>query len=131
MLFEAPAPTETPAELTGAPTAAAAARADTMLRTNRFTFHSNPWLNLHHLLFQWADVRSKQSAPIAEETDLARLSPSERAALERAIGFYQKTMIQGDLFDTLLVAFKAQLIGLDIDQADAVRTLPEPAAQAP
>ena len=40
-------------------TTRAGAVADTVLRTNRFTFHTNSWINLHYFLYQWADTRTE------------------------------------------------------------------------
>jgi len=63
--------------------------------TKRFEFHSDPWINLHHLLYQWARedlglVRGRP--PISERSDLARMSGAERDIWLNAVRFYRESL---------------------------------------
>src|SRR5262249_41802021 len=63
--------------------------------TDRFEFHSDPWINLHHVLYQWARedlglVRGRP--PIPERSDLAKMSGSEREVWTKAVSFYRESV---------------------------------------
>jgi hypothetical protein len=102
---------------------------DTVLSTNRFTFQSNFWINLHHFLYQWANTRNEPDEQIAEEVEIELLAPDERDAWERGIGYYQRVVIERGILDTLQGPLIAQLIELGIDQVEAVGALPDSTAR--
>ncbi len=63
--------------------------------TTRFAFHSDPWINLHHFLYQWARedlalVRGRP--PIPERADVAKLSSPERDIWINAVSFYRESV---------------------------------------
>src|SRR5262245_29351336 len=68
-----------------------------------FEFHSNPWLNLHHIL--WA--RGEPAAPPAGMTD------ADRSAWNEGIAFYAPYAKRDLLFDQELVKIKAALHGVE------------------
>jgi hypothetical protein len=76
------------------PSARAAAQAGTL-----FEFHSNPWLNLHHIL--WA--RGERAALPADMPD------AERAAWNEGLAFYATYAKRDLLFDEELVRIKEAL----------------------
>jgi hypothetical protein len=64
-----------------------------------FEFHSNPWLNLHHIL--WA--RGERAAPPADMPD------AERSAWNEGIAFYAPYAKRNLLFDEELLKIKEAL----------------------
>jgi hypothetical protein len=85
--------------------------------SERFVFHSDPWINLHHFLFEWArNVPERQpgdrrrAVEVTEQAQLGALDEGERQAWERAVGFYRERLIARDLlFDRDLIALRGQL----------------------
>lgn len=79
-----------------------------------FTFHGEPWLCLHHVLYQWAreDARpvERPSALTAEREDVARLDEVERAAWQAAVEAYRRHGIARDLLhDAGMFRFASEL----------------------
>jgi hypothetical protein len=69
--------------------------ATTVATTNRFEFHSDPWINLHHFLYQWAreDLGLVPGRPpIPERSDAVKMSSSERAVWTNAVSFYRQSV---------------------------------------
>jgi hypothetical protein len=63
--------------------------------SDRFEFHSDPWVNLHHLLYQWAreDLGLVGGRPpIPERSDLSRVSAAEREIWMAAVKFYRESL---------------------------------------
>jgi len=91
--------------------------------SERFVFYSDPWVNLHHFLFQWArnlpeglDGDRRAPTRILEAGELAGLSAKERAAWTEAIGFYRAELASGNLlFNDWLEGFRNRLIALECD----------------
>jgi hypothetical protein len=87
------------------------------VRSERFDFHSDPWINLHHFLFQWARASSKpkrgDSRPrvgVPEMEQLGGLTGSERLAWDRAVAYYRESLIDGNLlFDRPLIVLRGEL----------------------
>jgi hypothetical protein len=85
--------------------------------SERFVFHSDLWINLHHFLFEWArNVPERQpgdrrrAVEVTERAQLGDLSEGERRTWERAVGFYRDRLIASDLlFDRHLVDLREQL----------------------
>jgi hypothetical protein len=62
--------------------------------TARFEFHSDPWINLHHFLYQWAreDLGLVPGRPpVPERADLASLTAPQRVAWLDAVASYRKS----------------------------------------
>jgi len=83
-----------------------------------FEFHSGLWINLHHVLYQQARERLKlvsarQEAVPGDDFRLEgieKLSPSEAAAWNQAVGFYGREFAERDLqFNSDLVILKNRL----------------------
>jgi len=87
------------------------------VESERFMFHNDPWINLHHFLFQWARNASprqpgdrRRTVEVPEQAQLGSLEPGARQAWERAVGFYRERLVEGDLlFDRELVALRGRL----------------------
>ena len=87
------------------------------VESERFVFHSDPWVNLHNFLFEWARnvperrrEDRRRAVEVAERAELGDLAEGERRAWERAVGFYRERLIAKDLlFDRGLVALGGQL----------------------
>jgi hypothetical protein len=100
------------------PPAAFAASVDPgPVRSGHFEFHNDPWINLHHFLFQWARNGSNRAGNdhrrpvlVHETGDLADLSTGERSAWQRALRYYRAHLIGGRLlFDRHLIAIRNHL----------------------
>jgi hypothetical protein len=66
---------------------------------NLFSFHSNPWMNLHHIL--WS---KGEGAPLPND-----MSEAERAAWTEGIEFYAPYAKRNLIFDEELIAIKEAL----------------------
>jgi hypothetical protein len=88
--------------------------------SERFVFHSDPWINLHHFLFEWA--RNVPERPpgdrgrpveVTERAQLGDLEEEERRSWERALGFYRERLVSRDLlFDRDLIALRGRLAAI-------------------
>ncbi len=104
--------------------------------SDRFVFHSDPWLNLHHFLFQWARNGAerrpgdrRRAVDVVEQAQLGDLDDADRQAWERASEYYREHMIARDLlFDRDLVALRNELAGAAC--SGAVPRLADDALQA-
>lgn len=85
--------------------------------SERFVFHSDPWINLHHFLFQWARNVPERPAgdrrraiEIAEWVQVGDLNEAERRSWERALGSYRDRLIGSDLlFGRDLITLRGKL----------------------
>ncbi|HXT18568.1 MAG TPA: hypothetical protein VN706_23270 [Gemmatimonadaceae bacterium] len=94
-----------------------------------FDFRVNPWVNLHHFLYEAARGRrgldSGREGPrraAADTAGIGSLTARERGAWDRALNYYDRTFAQRDiLFDTTLVAITDRLsdLGASSPLADA------------
>ena len=88
--------------------------------SGRFAFYSDPWINLHHFLYQWAradeglgtgrgavEVREREGAWGLEGDDLERWN--------RALAFYRESVAPLGHFDDGMLTQKRALLGLDGD----------------
>ena len=107
----------------GAPAAgapAAAAGDCHRAESERFVFHSDPWINLHHFLYEWARNASerqpgdrRRALDVTEQAQLGDLEEGDRQTWERALGFYREWLIARDtLFDRELIALRGQLAAI-------------------
>ncbi len=88
--------------------------------TARFAFHSDPWINLHHFLYQWSRAdqglgRGRQAVDVPERADLRDLDPADREAWLAALSFYREHVAPRDHFDDAMLELKTGLTRLDGD----------------
>lgn len=101
--------------------------------SERFVFHSDPWINLHHFLFQWARNVPDRAAgdgrraiEVTERTNLGLLDAAERQSWERALTHYRERLIDRDLlFDRDLIAVRGALAAIACDPDTPVDIEPE------
>ncbi len=111
--------------------AAAAKDPSPVAVTTHYAFYSNPWLNLHHFLYQWACVERAERHPckrrydVPERADLDRLTPEERRTWEKALRFYADSLLDRSLlFDAEMRAVKHALRSVEDADSDVLDTLP-------
>ncbi|HYG64290.1 MAG TPA: hypothetical protein VEL74_17060 [Thermoanaerobaculia bacterium] len=88
--------------------------------SQRFVFHSDPWINLHHFLFEWArNVPERppgdrgRAVDVTERTQLGSLEEGDRRVWEQALGFYRERLVSRDLlFDRDLIVLRGQLASI-------------------
>ena len=116
LLIGTPSPADEPAV-----SVASASGADChRVESERFVFHSDPWVNLHHFLFQWARGSSprqpgdrRRAVEVSEQAQLGTLEAGERQAWERAVDIYRERLVEQDLlFDRDLVELRGGLAAL-------------------
>lgn len=90
-----------PAEAAPGPASAAC---EPVERSLHFALHSDPWVNLHHFLFQWAFAETarrpgdrRAALEVPEREDLRDLAAPERAAWARAVAYYARELVARDL----------------------------------
>lgn len=105
---------------------APAAVAAPVAASERFAFHGDPWINLHHLLYQWAVAdevaaaraegdealrrRGLWAVAVPERGELSRLSEAERRTWNDALRVYVEHAVDRNLlFDDTLWAFRNAL----------------------
>lgn len=76
------------------------------VESQRFSLHSDPWINLHHFLYEWArNVPERQPGDrrrpvdVPERAQIADLDEGERQAWERALAFYRERWAARDLVE--------------------------------
>lgn len=94
--------------LTAAGPAGVAAQSTEVARTRHLRIHSDPWLNLHHFLYQWAraeeDIGSgRQDVPVPERGDEDHLGDRQREAWRAAVDFYREHLAGLDHFDGVML----------------------------
>lgn len=103
-----------PAESAAAPSPPGQAVA----QTERFSLYSDPWINLHHLLYQWASASAQEGSPqgaartvhVRERDELPQLTADEQRIWTDAVDFYQREVIARHLvFDADALAVKERL----------------------
>lgn len=82
-----------------------------VLTTERFEFHSNELVNLHHFLYEWARASvGMRGARVDESAELAELAEAEREAWTAAYEAYLPSWVRKDLlFDRELDAVNKAL----------------------
>ncbi len=104
------------------------------VESERFVFHSDPWINLHHFLFQWARDASPRQAgdrrravEVPERAQIGDLEEAEQQTWERAADFYRERLIASDLlFDRDLVALRGRLAAIACSAPGSEDIDPEP-----
>ena len=95
--------------------------------SERFELHSDPWINLHHFLYQWAREErglgtGRQQVVVPERASAPQLSGQERRAWESAVRFYRDSIASRSHFDDRMLEQKAQLLEL---RGDPTATPPD------
>jgi len=88
------------------------------VESEHLVLHNDPWINLHHFLFQWARNMSeprpgdrRPSVEVPERTQLGSLEADERQVWGRAVGYCREKLVERDLlFDGELVKLRG-LVG--------------------
>jgi hypothetical protein len=88
--------------------------------TRYFSFHVDPWINLHHFLYQWARDQEglgqgRQKVTVTERTSGPGLTPAESGAWDAALAFYATRLAKLGEFDDTLLAVETALLGLGGD----------------
>ncbi len=102
-----------------------AARADTAVAASeRLEFHSDPWLNVHHFLYQWsrADAgigEGRQQVDVPERDTLNRLDDADRSTWLAAIAYYRENVAGLNHFDGRMLDQKVLLLRLNGDTGGA------------
>jgi hypothetical protein len=99
---------------------AAQRSADPAATTQRFELHSDPWINLHHFLYQWAREdrglgTGRRRVSVPERAALASLPALERDVWSRAVSFYRDSVAARGHFDPEMRRLKFELVQLDGD----------------
>ena len=102
---------------------------DTLVETQYFSFHSDPWINLHHFLYQWsrADGRlaSGRQEVVVPERDGAGLDGRAETVWTEALDFYADNVAPRGHFDEEMLELKSALLELGGDSsADAPDVIP-------
>jgi hypothetical protein len=87
--------------------------------SERFVLYSDPWVNLHHFLYQWArnvpprKPGDPEALEIPESQQIGELDERERAAWDRALLFYREQLASRDLIhDSGLIALRNPLAAI-------------------
>jgi len=88
--------------------------------TEYFDLHSDPWINLHHFLYQWsrADEGIGDGRPpveVKERESLPILASGDREAWNEALSFYRKKVARLSHFDDAMLEQKFSLLNLGGD----------------
>jgi hypothetical protein len=75
-------------------------------QSERFTFHNDPWINLHHFLFEWA--RGEEEMP--ERAELETLPANDAAVWQEALDHYRDKFTSRNLtFDRELIEMRTRI----------------------
>jgi len=86
----------------------------TVETTEHYAFRSDPWMSLHHFLYQWACVEDRQRrcasrVIVTEKADTTDLTRSERSAWNEALAAYRAVQGRSLLFDDAMIEAKEAL----------------------
>ncbi len=91
-----------------------------VLETDAYALHSDPWINVHHFLYQWARGQvSRQPndrrppVEVAEVSEFSMLTPDQRDAWAAALEHYRDLVDKDLLFDEDMEALKEALAAID------------------
>lgn len=90
-----------------------------VLETRRYAFHSDPWINLHHFIYQWSRAElglgeGRTRVPVPER-DGPLPSGAAGEAWRAALQFYVEHVAERDHFDEDMLVLKDALVQLDGD----------------
>lgn len=108
------------AQRSAGPTPTPDARPTKAATTQRFEFHSDPWINLHHFLYQWAREdrglgTGRHRVSVSERAALTSLPASERDAWSGAVSFYRDSVAARGHFAPEMRRLKFELVRLGGD----------------
>ena len=91
-----------------------------VVTTARFDFHSDPWINLHHFLYQWARAdenlgTARERVDVPERSSLANLAESQQEVWLSALSFYRESIAPLNHFDRRMLDQKSELLRLGGD----------------
>ena len=97
--------------------------------TEHYAFRSDPWMSLHHFLYQWACVEGRQRrcasrVDVTEKADTTNLTPAERSAWNEALAAYRAVQRRSLLFDDALVEAKEVLQRRDPSTTPSTASMP-------
>jgi hypothetical protein len=97
-----------------------AASATQIVATERFEFHSDAWINLHHFLYHWAREdrglgTDRQYVTVPERASLAAVPDPERAQWLGALAVYRDSVAARGHFDSRMLQLKQALVRLGGD----------------
>lgn len=86
--------------------------------SERFEFYSDPWLNAHHFLYQWARNEEglgegRSFVDVVERSTLEALDDADRIIWQQALAFYRTYVAHLDHFSDGMLAQKIELLRLD------------------
>jgi hypothetical protein len=88
--------------------------------TEHFVLHSDPWINLHHFLYQWTRQDAglsggRKPVPVPERSSLAEMTDATRTDWLRAIAFYRAAVAPKSHWDLEMLRLKRDLLTLSGD----------------
>jgi hypothetical protein len=101
--------------------AAQLASAGTVVATTQhFELHSDPWINLHHFLYQWARQDQglsggRKPVTVPERASLPQMPAAARADWLRALTFYRDAIASRSHWDLDMLRLKRELVNLSGD----------------
>jgi hypothetical protein len=109
--------------LLGVPASPGDATAQVIDQTRYFSLHSDPWINLHHFLYQWA----RADLELGEGEERVRVAERESPApledeWEAAVAFYRTHIGPRNHFDAELLGVTAALLNLAGDPSAEPQT---------
>ena len=96
-------------------TATCAATTTQIGTTRHFEFHSDPWLNAHHFLYQWAradeDIgEGREKVDVPERAGLESLPAVDRHTWLESLAFYRRNIARLSHFDDSMLEQKIGLL---------------------
>ena len=90
--------------------------------TQHFELHSDPWINLHHFLYQWARQDQglsggRKPVTVPERASLEQMPAAARADWLRALNFYRDAIASRSHWDLEMLRVKRELVILSGDTA--------------
>jgi len=101
----------------------------TVETTEHYAFRSDPWMSLHHFLYQWACVEDPQRrcasrVDVTEKADTTELTRAERSAWNDALAAYRAVQGRSLLFDDAMIEAKEALQRRDRSRDPAPASMP-------
>ncbi|MGD2069087.1 MAG: hypothetical protein PVI57_10480 [Gemmatimonadota bacterium] len=88
--------------------------------SDHLALHSDPWINLHHFLYNWARAdeglgTGREHVPVPERASLGELGEEERAAWTTAVRLYRDSVAARNRFADGMLELKEGLVRLGGD----------------
>ncbi len=86
--------------------------------TDQFEFHSDPWLNAHHFLYQWARAdegigEERTRVNVMERSGISALSDADREIWLQALAYYRSAVAPLSHFDNSMLLQKVELLRVE------------------